>query len=227
MAKYLKSIYVSGWQCSSTASTTNEPGPDFADYPANTVPAKVEQLFKAQLFHDQKQSEERARLSAEEKKANPYIDYITPILADADAGFGGTTSLMKTTKLFILAGASGIHIEDQVHGTKKCGHMAGKVIVSTRIMCNRLIASRLQADICLSPLVICARTDALSAKYIDSNIDSTDHPYILGCIDPLDSKKLDTFPEAGVRAIKLAFLGEEQESKLSKWNQRIFDCSIT
>lgn len=226
LSKYLKVVYVSGWQCSSTASVTNEPGPDFADYPVNTVPNKVDQLFKAQLFHDRKQSEMLSRLGPKQIKETPVYDYMAPMIADADAGFGGTTAIMKMTKLFIEAGAAGIHIEDQRHGTKKCGHMAGKVIVPTKTHCNRLIAARLQADICGSGLVLCARTDALSAKYIDSNIDEADHPFILGIYNPSKPKDLVTFIKAGEYEIRKRFSGKELESKLEKWHSVGYECSL-
>merc|ERR1719218_548790 len=180
MAKYLTSVYVSGWQSSSTASTSNEPGPDVADYPYDTVPNKVDQLFRAQLFHDRKQYEERRRQGAEYCKKNPPIDYLNPIIADADAGHGGLTAMMKLAKMFIERGAAGIHIEDQKPGTKKCGHMGGKVLVSTEEHCQRLIACRLQADILNSTLLVVARTDAEAATLLDSNIDPLDHPHIKG-----------------------------------------------
>lgn len=104
--------------------------------------------------------------------------------------------------------------------------MAGKVVVATRIHCNRLIAARLQADICGSPLVICARTDALSAKYIDSNIDSVDHPFIMGALDSQNLTKLGTFPEAGEAEIRRRFNGNEMNMKLKQWNNTVFDCSL-
>jgi isocitrate lyase len=114
MAKYLETVYVSGWQCSSTASTSNEPGPDLADYPMDTVPNKVEQLFLAQQFHDRKQHQERMSVGLKERHSLPNVDYMRPIIADADTGHGGITATMKLTKMFVERGAAGIHVEDQV-----------------------------------------------------------------------------------------------------------------
>lgn len=180
MAKYLSCVYVSGWQCSSTASTSNEPGPDFADYPADTVPNKVEQLFRAQLFHDRRQREERSRMTHEQRVKTPYVDYLRPIIADGDTGFGGVTSVMKLVKMHVLAGAAGIHIEDQGVGVKKCGHMGGKVLIPVREHIDRMAAARLQCDIMGVETVLIARTDACSATFLTSNIDPRDHPFILG-----------------------------------------------
>eukprot|EP00971_Amphidinium_carterae_P123119 2437869-Amphidinium_carterae.1 len=98
MAKYLKTVYVSGWQSSSTASTSNEPGPDVGDYPYDTVPNKVDQLFRAQMFHDRKQYAARQNMSAEELAKEPLVDYFNPIVADADTGHGGLTATMKLAK---------------------------------------------------------------------------------------------------------------------------------
>merc|ERR1719429_913727 len=105
MAKYLTSVYVSGWQSSSTASTSNEPGPDVADYPYDTVPNKVDQLFRAQLFHDRKQYAERRGMTTEQCAKTPAVNYFNPIIADADTGHGGLTATMKLTKMFIENGA--------------------------------------------------------------------------------------------------------------------------
>lgn len=184
MAKHLTSIYVSGWQCSSTASTSNEPGPDLADYPMDTVPNKVEHLFKAQEFHDRKQKLERSQMTHQERNKTEPVDYFRPIIADGDTGHGGLTAVMKLTKMFIEKGAAGIHFEDQKPGTKKCGHLAGKVLVSTQEHIDRLCAARLQADIMGTETIIVARTDAEAATLIDSNIDIRDQPYILGTTNP-------------------------------------------
>lgn len=133
---------------------------------------------------------------------------------------------MKLVKMFIEAGVGGIHFEDQKPGVKKCGHLGGKVLVSTREHVIRLQAARLQADIMGCDLVIVARTDAQSASFIDNNIDQVDHPFILGCADPQNKNKLLTFPEAGRQQILKNFSGQNLERILKIWDQNAYSISL-
>jgi isocitrate lyase len=167
----LEAIYLSGWQVAADANLAGEMYPDQSLYPANSVPQVVKRINNALLRADQIQSVN----NVENKK-----DYLVPIVADAEAGFGGNLNAFELMKGMIEAGAAGVHFEDQLSSAKKCGHLGGKVLVPTQEAINKLVAARLAADTMGVPTLIVARTDADAANLLTSDIDDRDVPFITG-----------------------------------------------
>ncbi|CAN5809891.1 isocitrate lyase [soil metagenome] len=164
----LKAVYLSGWQVAADANTAGQMYPDQSLYPADSVPAVVRRINAALLRADQIEH-------AEGKRERHWL---APIMADAEAGFGGPLNAYELMKGMIEAGAAGVHFEDQLASEKKCGHMGGKVLVPTSQFIRTLVAARLAADVMDVPTILVARTDADSAKLITSDIDERDLPFI-------------------------------------------------
>jgi len=171
----LKAIYLSGWQVAGDANLAGEMYPDQSLYPVNSVPMVVRRINNALQRCDQIQWMEGKQPGDE-----GYIDFYAPIVADAEAGFGGVLNAFELMKSMIDAGASGVHFEDQLASVKKCGHMGGKVLVPTREAVSKLSAARLAADVMGTPTVLLARTDADAADLVTSDIDENDRPYLTG-----------------------------------------------
>jgi isocitrate lyase len=166
----LKAIYLSGWQVAADANLAGCMYPDQSLYPADSVPAVVKRINNALLRADQVQ-----HLGGENK-----THYLAPIVADAEAGFGGNLNAYELMRAMIEAGAAGVHFEDQLSSAKKCGHLGGKVLVPTSEAVNKLVAARLATDVEGVPTLIVARTDADAANLITSDIDERDHKFITG-----------------------------------------------
>lgn len=165
----LNAIYLSGWQVAADANLSAEMYPDQSLYPANSVPLVVKRINNALRRRDEIQS----------VTGQGNIDYMVPIVADAEAGFGGNLNAYELMKQMIEAGAAGVHFEDQLSSAKKCGHLGGKVLVPTQEGINKLVAARLAADVCGVPTLLVARTDAEAATLITSDIDERDRRFII------------------------------------------------
>jgi len=166
----LKAIYLSGWQVAADANLAGQMYPDQSLYPANSVPAVVKRINNALLRADQ----------VRHLEGKNHIHWLVPIVADAEAGFGGPLNVFELVKSMIEAGAAGVHLEDQLASEKKCGHMGGKVLIPTQHAIKHLIAARLAADICEVPTILLARTDANAANLLTSDVDERDKPFITG-----------------------------------------------
>lgn len=170
VAAGLNAIYLSGWQVAADANLSGQMYPDQSLYPANSVPQVVKRINNALMRREQIRSVNN----------EPYRDWLAPIVADAEAGFGGNLNAYELMKDMIEAGAAGVHYEDQLSSAKKCGHLGGKVLVPTREAIDKLVAARLAADVLNVPTVLIARTDAEAATLITSDIDERDRPFISG-----------------------------------------------
>ncbi len=166
----LQAIYCSGWQAAADANLSGQTYPDQSLYPANSVPALVKRLNAALLRADQ----------IEHAEGGASRDWLLPIVADAEAGFGGPLNAFELMKGMIEAGAAGVHFEDQLSSEKKCGHLGGKVLVPTGQFIRTLVSARLAADVLEVPTVLIARTDADAARLITSDVDERDHPFLTG-----------------------------------------------
>jgi isocitrate lyase len=166
----LKAIYLSGWQVAADANLAGQMYPDQSLYPANSVPAVVKRINQALQRADQ----------ISHAEGNDEIDWFAPIVADAEAGFGGPLNVFELTKAMIEAGAAGVHLEDQLASEKKCGHMGGKVLVPTRTAISHLIAARPAADVSNVPTLIVARTDANAAALLTNDVDERDEEFLTG-----------------------------------------------
>src|SRR5579871_3262942 len=164
----LDAIYLSGWQVAGDANLAGEMYPDQSLYPADSVPAVVRRINNTLRRADELHHAE----------GDDSIDWLKPIVADAEAGFGGVLNAFELMKQMIDAGAAGVHFEDQLSSAKKCGHMGGKVLVPTQEAINKLAAARLAADVCNTPTVLIARTDAESANLLTSDVDERDRAFI-------------------------------------------------
>ena len=166
----LKAIYLSGWQAAADANTAGAMYPDQSLYPANTGPELARKINRALQRADQ----------VEHSEGGAKRDWFAPIVADAEAGFGGPLNCFEIMKAYIEAGVAGVHFEDQLASEKKCGHLGGKVLIPTQAAVRNLDAARLAADISGVPTVLVARTDAESAKLITSDVDERDHEFLTG-----------------------------------------------
>ena len=165
----LTAIYLSGWQVAADANDAGQMYPDQSLYPADSVPNVVRRVNNAFVREDEKQT----------AVGEPHVNGFAPIIADGEAGFGGPLNALELMKALIEAGAAAVHFEDQLASAKKCGHLGGKVLVSTGVFLQKLVAARLAADLCDVPTVLIARTDANSAKLITTDVDPRDQPFIV------------------------------------------------
>jgi len=187
----LKAIYCSGWQVAGDGNSAGEMYPDQSLYPVDSVPKMVERINNALQRTDEIHALD----------GDTSIDWFPPIIADAEAGFGGNLNAFELMKSMIRAGAAGVHFEDQLSSAKKCGHMGGKVLVPTGEAVAKLTAASLAADVCGVPTVLIARTDADAANLITSDSDERDHEFVTGERTPEGFYRTNAGSRTGVRTV--------------------------
>ncbi len=226
----IEGIYLGGWATSAKGSAREDPGPDLASYPLSQVPDEAAPIVRALLTADKNQFQARARMSEEQRRATPEVDFRPFIIADADTGHGGDAQVRNLVRRFVEVGVPGYHIENQKPGVKKCGHQGGKVLVSEDEQLKRLSAARFQLDIMGVPGLVVARTDAESATLLDGRGDDRDQPFILGATNlSLPTFKaaflaiLRRFRQEGVEELsghELYALCDEEYAAADAWLER-------
>jgi isocitrate lyase len=227
----MEGIYLGGWATSARGSVTEDPGPDLASYPLSQVPDEAAGLVRALLAADKNQHFARMRMTEQQRKSTPTIDYRPFIIADADTGHGGDAHVRNLIRRFVEVGVPGYHIEDQKPGAKKCGHQGGKVLVAQDEQIRRLNAARLQLDIMRVPGLIVNRTDAESATFLDNLSDERDQAFVLGATNTdLPSyrvgylailRKLAELGVAEIRGHLLFAVSETEYQAAFAWLQRV------
>ena len=227
----MEGIYLGGWATSARGSVTEDPGPDLASYPLSQVPDEAAGLVRALLAADKNQHFARMRMTEQQRKSTPMIDFRPFIIADADTGHGGDAHVRNLIRRFVEVGVPGYHIEDQKPGAKKCGHQGGKVLVAQDEQIRRLNAARLQLDIMRVPGLIVNRTDAESATFLDNLSDERDQAFVLGATNTdLPSyrvgylailRKLAELGVAEIRGHLLFAVSETEYQAAFAWLQRV------
>jgi isocitrate lyase len=227
----IEAIYLGGWATSAKGSSTEDPGPDLASYPLSQVPDEAAALVRALLTADRNQHFARARMTPDQRRTTPEIDYRPFIIADADTGHGGDAHVRNLIRRFVEVGVPGYHIEDQKPGAKKCGHQSGKVLVAQDEQNKRLNAARLQLDVMRVAGIIVARTDAESATFLEGCGDERDQPFILGATNrAVPSYRLGYLAILrglhqggldGVRGHLLFAIPDEDYRRADEWLERV------
>ena len=226
----IDAVYLGGWATSAKGSVHEDPGPDLASYPLSAVPEEAAGIVRALLAADRDQQFARRRMTPAQRCATPPVDFRPFIIADADTGHGGEAHVRNVIRRFVEVGVPGFHLEDQRPGAKKCGHQAGKVLVSTAEQLKRLNAARFQLDVMGVPGLIVARTDAEAAQLIDDPSDERDRPFLLGAttadVPPyrivaiVVQERLHELGLDDVRGHRLFAIGDDDRAAALAWLDR-------